>query len=176
MAALLADIDIRGWDLKCMLQAAGSTAKLDAAQWLLEEGADWPIELRYNYRRWPRSSVNWAREQGCAAPTSIALQEFGSSSDRDGSSDSSDSDSRGSYSSDSERSDSSGSDSSDSESGNSGSRGSDRSGSDSDSDSSGNDSSSTSSSSSSSSQHGRNRGYVPPSRLQEPIYDDWRSF
>jgi hypothetical protein len=105
MAALVAEFSaaVRAKRLTAMLLAAGSADKLEAAQWLRLQGADWPLMLCYAGRRWPRRCVQWAREQGCIPFMEI----FPSASDNSSDSDSSDSDSTGSNSSSSDSSSSS---------------------------------------------------------------------
>jgi hypothetical protein len=110
MAALVAETPatVTAQRLTAMLQAAGLAGKLKAAQWLLQQGADWPTVLCYGAQPWPRSTVKWAREQGCTARTAIVLQDSDDSSDHDSSGSDSDSsgsddDSNGSDSSSSER-------------------------------------------------------------------------
>jgi hypothetical protein len=59
-----------------MLNAAGQFSKLGAAQWLRQEGAQWPAALIYNDHyspQWSRAyswhgdTLAWAREQGCTS-------------------------------------------------------------------------------------------------------------
>jgi shikimate 5-dehydrogenase len=60
-----------------MLSSAGHNNKLAAAQWLRQQGADWPAVLVHNVHvashtiamPWPTKAVAWAREQGCTSPT-----------------------------------------------------------------------------------------------------------
>jgi hypothetical protein len=56
-----------------MLDAAGAHNKLAAAQWLRKKGAEWPAVLRYTTRYedapWKGDTLNWARAEGCTAPT-----------------------------------------------------------------------------------------------------------
>jgi hypothetical protein len=56
-----------------MLAAAGAHNKLAAAQWLREQGAEWPTVLRYttHYKDalWRGETLAWARAEGCTAPT-----------------------------------------------------------------------------------------------------------
>jgi hypothetical protein len=60
--------------LTAMLNAAGAHSKLAAAQWLLQQGAEWPAVLRYEelYHKplkWSGPALAWARAEGCTAPT-----------------------------------------------------------------------------------------------------------
>eukprot|EP00953_Heterococcus_sp_UTEX-ZZ885_P016162 9107-Heterococcus_DN1.PRE.2 len=64
--------------LTSMLNAAGRFIELETAQWLREQGAEWPAVLVYSERFgarsivkvWPAEALTWAREQGCTSPTS----------------------------------------------------------------------------------------------------------
>jgi hypothetical protein len=51
-----------------MLNIAGVHNKLAAAQWLREQGAEWPAKLQYVETVWPADMIAWARAQGCTAP------------------------------------------------------------------------------------------------------------
>jgi hypothetical protein len=60
--------------LSAMLNAAGAHSKLAAAQYLLQQGAEWPTVLRYEepYHKplkWSGAALAWARAEGCTAPT-----------------------------------------------------------------------------------------------------------
>jgi hypothetical protein len=59
--------------LKAMLNVAGAYNKLAAAQWLRQQGAEWPPVLLYRcYNtdlRWQGDTLQWAREEGCDPPT-----------------------------------------------------------------------------------------------------------
>jgi hypothetical protein len=60
--------------LTAMLNAAGAHSKLAAAQWLREQGAEWPAILRYEelYHKplkWSGAALAWARAEGCDSPT-----------------------------------------------------------------------------------------------------------
>jgi hypothetical protein len=50
--------------LQDMLYAAGACNKLAAAQWLRQQGAEWPTDLY----EWNEVCLAWARQQGCTAP------------------------------------------------------------------------------------------------------------
>jgi hypothetical protein len=58
-----------------MLNAAGCHEQLETAQWLRQQGAQWPAVLLYNdhvaehSHAWPwhGGTLKWAREQGCAS-------------------------------------------------------------------------------------------------------------
>jgi hypothetical protein len=63
--------------LTTMLSAAASRGKLEAVQWLRQQGAEWPAILQYNYTfldlvfcrdSWHPDVVAWARQQGCTSP------------------------------------------------------------------------------------------------------------
>jgi hypothetical protein len=67
-----------------LLNAAGSNKALAAAQWLRQQGADWPAVLSFEdttgggdegeavvTRVWEGAALAWAREQGCASPTTV---------------------------------------------------------------------------------------------------------
>jgi hypothetical protein len=47
-----------------MLVRAGTHSKLAAAQWLRQQGAQWPPVLE----RWPAEMCAWATAEGCTAP------------------------------------------------------------------------------------------------------------
>jgi hypothetical protein len=51
-----------------MLNAAGAYKKLAAAQWLRQQGAEWPPMLRLHSRSWSGDVLQWARAEGCASP------------------------------------------------------------------------------------------------------------
>jgi hypothetical protein len=59
------DIDWNTAALKDMLNAAGACNKLAAAQWLREQGAEWPPVLE----QWYEDMITWARAEGCTSPT-----------------------------------------------------------------------------------------------------------
>jgi hypothetical protein len=50
-----------------MLNIAGVYNKLAAAQWLREQGAEWPAKLKYVGTVWPAEMIAWAKAQGCNA-------------------------------------------------------------------------------------------------------------
>jgi hypothetical protein len=52
-----------------LLNAAGSRNRLAAAQWLRQQGAEWPAVLRYEWRSWSSSTLQWARNEGCTSLT-----------------------------------------------------------------------------------------------------------
>jgi hypothetical protein len=54
--------------LQVMLNAAGAWEHLEAAQWLRQQGADWPDVLKYEGIPWSATCLAWARQQGCTAP------------------------------------------------------------------------------------------------------------
>jgi hypothetical protein len=51
-----------------MLNTAGAENKLAAAQWLRQQGAEWPAVLRH-CNQWPDNTLLWARAEGCTSPT-----------------------------------------------------------------------------------------------------------
>jgi hypothetical protein len=53
--------------LTVMLNAAGN--KLAAAQWLRQQGAEWPDLLYYLISRWSGETLEWARAEGCTSRT-----------------------------------------------------------------------------------------------------------
>jgi hypothetical protein len=55
--------------LTSMLNAAGTRNKLVAAQWLRQQGTEWPAVLRYLMRAWSGDTLAWARAEGCTSPT-----------------------------------------------------------------------------------------------------------
>jgi hypothetical protein len=57
--------------LRNMLAAAGTSGSLAAAQWLRQQGADWPNVLQHSDIGWKDNCLAWARQQGCTAPTLI---------------------------------------------------------------------------------------------------------
>jgi hypothetical protein len=60
-----------------MLNATGPNDELEAAQWLRQQGAQWPAVLVYNNHHWEHSTtwawhgetLEWARQQGCTSST-----------------------------------------------------------------------------------------------------------
>jgi hypothetical protein len=58
--------------LTLMLRAAGANEQLVAAQWLRQQGAEWPDVLQHRYdfelRRWSGAVLEWARAEGCTSP------------------------------------------------------------------------------------------------------------
>jgi hypothetical protein len=71
-----------------LLNKAGATDKLAVAQWLRQQGAEWPAVLRYHcytWMPWKGDTLMWARQQGCTSP---AGDDDESASDSDSSSDS----------------------------------------------------------------------------------------
>jgi hypothetical protein len=59
-------------DAECLikaLNAAGTHAKLQTAQWLRQRGAEWPAVLGYDEdEQWSDAVVAWARNEGCTSP------------------------------------------------------------------------------------------------------------
>jgi hypothetical protein len=50
-----------------MLDYAAYSIELAAAQWLREQGAEWPV--RFKYGPWRGEVLAWARAEGCTTPT-----------------------------------------------------------------------------------------------------------
>jgi hypothetical protein len=58
-----------------MLNAAGANDRLEAAQWLREQGAEWPAVLIHNDHygehamrsTWRALTLKWARDKGCTS-------------------------------------------------------------------------------------------------------------
>jgi hypothetical protein len=55
--------------LQEMLNAAGASEHLEAAQWLRQQGANWPTVLQHETFEWSGPCLAWARQQGCTATT-----------------------------------------------------------------------------------------------------------
>eukprot|EP00953_Heterococcus_sp_UTEX-ZZ885_P002547 1886-Heterococcus_DN1.PRE.2 len=55
--------------LTAMLLRAGAHSKLAAAQWLRQQGAAWPDLLNVDNVEWSGDVLDWARAEGCTAPT-----------------------------------------------------------------------------------------------------------
>jgi hypothetical protein len=52
-----------------MLNAAGAHSHMHAAQWLRQQGAEWPTVLRFGmYHTWYGEALAWARAEGCKSP------------------------------------------------------------------------------------------------------------
>jgi hypothetical protein len=49
--------------LTLMLDSAGECTKLATAQWLRQQGAEWPVPLK----RWSAEMLAWARAEGCTS-------------------------------------------------------------------------------------------------------------
>eukprot|EP00953_Heterococcus_sp_UTEX-ZZ885_P009893 5794-Heterococcus_DN1.PRE.1 len=47
-----------------MLNAAGSSDHLAVAQWMRQQGVEWPAVLKCGWTAWPASAVQWARDEG----------------------------------------------------------------------------------------------------------------
>jgi hypothetical protein len=63
------DVEISAAALTDMLNAAGANSKLAAAQWLRQQGAQWPPVLLSIAEPWKGESLAWARAEGCTSPT-----------------------------------------------------------------------------------------------------------
>jgi hypothetical protein len=55
--------------LSYMLNAAGARNHLAAAQWLRQQGAEWPERLNDDGTEWSGDTLEWARAEGCTATT-----------------------------------------------------------------------------------------------------------
>jgi hypothetical protein len=60
-------------NLTNILNAAGGHDRLEVAQWLRQQGAEWPLVLRTNYHTggpvsWHGATFDWARAEGCTSP------------------------------------------------------------------------------------------------------------
>jgi hypothetical protein len=55
--------------LRSMLNIAAVSDKLAAAQWIRQQGAEWPAVLKYNGKKWAGKVLAWARSEGCTSPT-----------------------------------------------------------------------------------------------------------
>jgi hypothetical protein len=69
----LVHLQLGAQPLTAMLNAAGANNKLAAAQWLRQQGAEWPAVLQYAYtvgqlKQWRGSVLEWARTAGCTSP------------------------------------------------------------------------------------------------------------
>jgi Ankyrin repeats (3 copies) len=56
--------------LTMLLDIAGMHSRLTAAQWLRQQGAEWPS--RFNWFPWKSEVLAWARAEGCTTPTRSA--------------------------------------------------------------------------------------------------------
>jgi hypothetical protein len=56
-----------------MLNAAGSREHLTAAQWLRQQGAEWPEQLIFNGHDWTSDVLQWARDEGCTSLSGLAI-------------------------------------------------------------------------------------------------------
>jgi hypothetical protein len=54
--------------LTVTLNAAGAHNKLAAAQWMRQQGAEWPSVLRAHDTVWSGDTLAWARAEGCTSP------------------------------------------------------------------------------------------------------------
>jgi hypothetical protein len=57
--------------LLTQMNTAGAFRHLAAAQWLRQQGAQWPPVLRLCDKRWGRDVITWARQQGRTAPPKV---------------------------------------------------------------------------------------------------------
>jgi hypothetical protein len=54
--------------LTLMLDLAGASNNIAAAQWLSQQGAEWPPELNVRYGpMWSQEALEWARAEGCTS-------------------------------------------------------------------------------------------------------------
>jgi hypothetical protein len=56
--------------LTAMLNVAGASEQLAAAQWCRQRGAEWPARLVCD-TPWEGDTLAWARAEGCTAPTTL---------------------------------------------------------------------------------------------------------
>jgi hypothetical protein len=73
---ILAYLQTLGWlasadVLVKALLVAGAYNRLAAAQWLRQQGAEWPTVLRYDDKSWSDELVAWAKVEGCTSPTQV---------------------------------------------------------------------------------------------------------
>jgi hypothetical protein len=69
MTYMLQQDDASAAVLSKMLNAAGASSYLAAAQWLrFQRGAAWPQVLRFNGTSWSGDTLEWARAEGCDSP------------------------------------------------------------------------------------------------------------
>jgi hypothetical protein len=54
-----------------LLNAAAINDHLAVAQWLRQRGAQWPAVLKYSDTAWKTNVLQWARDEGCNAPTTV---------------------------------------------------------------------------------------------------------
>jgi hypothetical protein len=52
-----------------MLQITGAHKHVHAAQWLRQQGAEWPAVLGEGKSSWTGDTLAWARAEGCTSPT-----------------------------------------------------------------------------------------------------------
>eukprot|EP00953_Heterococcus_sp_UTEX-ZZ885_P016491 9272-Heterococcus_DN1.PRE.3 len=55
-----------------LLRTAG-VYQLVIAQWLRQQGAEWPTQLRSHGRPWGAAALQWARDEGCTSPTADSV-------------------------------------------------------------------------------------------------------
>jgi hypothetical protein len=62
--------------LSCMtaLQLTSTLCMCAVVQWLRQEGADWPLELKYGAKQWPDASIAWCRLEGCDSPLELGIE------------------------------------------------------------------------------------------------------
>jgi Ankyrin repeats (3 copies) len=71
-----------------MLNAAAAANHIEAAQWLLEQGALWPTVLAWRNDDgyvvpWRNEGLAWARAEGCTAPTPFGNHDADTGTDTD---------------------------------------------------------------------------------------------
>jgi hypothetical protein len=54
-----------------LLNIAGAREHLDVAKWLKSKGTEWPTVLKYDGYEWFGTILQWARGEGCNAPTKL---------------------------------------------------------------------------------------------------------
>jgi hypothetical protein len=58
-------------ELSRMLRVAGAYDQLAVAQWLRQQGAEWPAVLLFLGMPWSEAVLAWARAEGCTSPDSF---------------------------------------------------------------------------------------------------------
>jgi hypothetical protein len=65
--------------LRGMLNIAAVSDKLSAAQWIRQQGAQWPAVLKYNGRKWSGKALVWARIRRLHVTNAVTLRRYASS-------------------------------------------------------------------------------------------------
>jgi hypothetical protein len=64
LGGIMATADVR----TRTLNITGTHNQLAAAQWLRQQGAEWPDALHYHGGLWSGATLAWARAEGCTSP------------------------------------------------------------------------------------------------------------